>query len=148
VRVSSLGNSGGGLADYSVFSDEKVYTVYLDMRKTLDDPAPSWTLQYAVLRPPNDPSPTSELTPPFPATKEIPKLSPEVLVRYSGRVVVVYGIIDSQGKFQELTVKDSPDDQLDVPIIVALRKWSFRPAELNGQPIAIKVLLGITLSPE
>ena len=27
----------------------------------------------------------------------------------------------------------------------ALSKWVFRPAQLNGQPVAVKVLLGIPL---
>ena len=49
-------SSGGGLSDFGVFQNQKVYTVYLDMRATDDDAAPSWTLQYAVLQPTPDPS--------------------------------------------------------------------------------------------
>jgi hypothetical protein len=31
------------------------------------------------------------------------------------------------------------------PIVQALSKWLFRPAQLNNQPVAVKVLVGIPL---
>jgi hypothetical protein len=31
------------------------------------------------------------------------------------------------------------------PIVEALNTWVFRPAQLNNQPVAVKVLLGIPL---
>src|SRR6059058_2453562 len=148
MTISSLGNNGGGLADYGVFSDERVYTVYLDMRQTLEDPAPAWTLLYAPLREPNDAAPIEGVTPPFPSHKEMPKLSDELLQRYDGRQVVVYAIINTEGRFEQLTVKESPTVELNAPVLHALRRWTFRPAQLAGKPVALKVLLGITLAAE
>ena len=148
MTISSLGTSGGGLADYGVFSDEKVYTVYLDMRQTLEDPAPAWTLQYAPLRGPNDAAPIEGVTPPFPSHKEMPKLSDELLRRYDGRQVVVYAMINPEGRFEQLTVKDSPGVELNAPILHALRRWVFRPAQFGGKPVTLKALLGITLAAE
>jgi len=148
MTISSLGNNGGGLADYGVFSDERVYTVYLDMRQTLEDPAPAWTLQYAPLREPNDAAPIEGVTPPFPSHKEMPKLSDELLQRYDGRQVVVYAVINTEGRFEQLIVKESPTVELNAPILHALRRWTFRPAQLAGKPVALKVLLGITLAAE
>jgi hypothetical protein len=43
-------------------------------------------------------------------------------------------------------VKPSPDDQLDKPVFDALGKWIFRPAEMNGSPVAVKVFWGIPLA--
>jgi hypothetical protein len=146
MTISSLGNNGGGLADYGVFSDEKVYTVYLDMRQTLEDPAPAWSLQYAPIKAADDPAPNETVTPPFPAHKEMPKLSDELLQRYDGRQVVVYGVISAEGRFEQLTVKDSPSVELNAPILHALRRWTFRPAQLGGKPVALKALLGMTLA--
>src|SRR5216117_729543 len=146
MTISSLGNNGGGLADYGVFSDERVYTVYLDMRQTLEDPAPAWTLQYAPLREPNDAAPIEGVTPPFPSHKEMPKLSDELLQRYDGRQVVVYAVINTEGRFEQLTVKESPTVELNAPILHALRRWTFRPAQFGGKPVALKTLLGITLA--
>jgi hypothetical protein len=148
MTISSLGNNGGGLADYGVFSDERVYTVYLDMRQTLEDPAPAWTLQYAPLRDPNDAAPIESVTPPFPSHKEMPKLSDELLQRYDGRQVVVYALINTEGRFEQLIVKESPTVELNAPILHALRRWTFRPAQVGGKPVALKTLLGITLAVE
>jgi hypothetical protein len=146
MTISSLGNNGGGLADYGVFSDEKVYTVYLDMRQTLEDPAPAWTLQYAPVREPNDAAPIEGVTPPFPSHKEMPKLSDELLQRYDGRQIVVYALINTEGRFEQLTVKESPSVELNAPVLHALRRWIFRPAQFGGKPAALKTLLGITLA--
>jgi len=146
MTISSLGNNGGGLADYGVFSDEKVYTVYLDMRQTLEDPAPAWTLLYAPLRGPDDAGSIDGVTPPFPSYKEMPKLSDELFQRYDGRQVVVYALINTEGRFEELTVKESPTVELNAPILHALRRWTFRPAQVGGKSIALKALLGITLA--
>jgi hypothetical protein len=148
MTISSLGNNGGGLADYGVFSDERVYTVYLDMRQTLEDPAPAWTLQYAPLRDPNDAAPVEGVSPPFPSHKEMPKLSDELLQRYDGRQVVVYALLNTEGRFEQLTVKESPTVELNAPILHALRRWTFRPAQVGGKPVALKTLLGITLAVE
>ena len=49
ITITSSG--GGGLPDFGVFQDEKIYTVYLDMRANDTDCTPSWTLQYAVQQP-------------------------------------------------------------------------------------------------
>jgi hypothetical protein len=42
-------------------------------------------------------------------------------------------------------VKQTPDVRVSDPIVQALSKWVFRPAQLNNQPVAVKVLLGIPL---
>ena len=52
VNIVSTASSGGGLPDLGIFHNEKVYTVFLDMRATDEDHAPSWILQYAVQQPP------------------------------------------------------------------------------------------------
>ena len=146
MTISSLGNNGGGLADYGVFSDEKVYTVYLDMRQTLEDPAPAWTLLYAPLKGLIDAVPIEDVAPPFPSYKEMPKLSDELLRRYDGRQVVVYAVINTEGRFEQLTVKDGPTVEVNAPILHALRRWTFRPAQVGGKPVPLKTLLGITLA--
>ncbi len=155
MTIVSTASSGGGLAEMGVFSNEKVYTVFLDMRLTVEDPAPSWTLQYALLRQPGADAGTGSgvtrsqqrLAPPFPVVKEMPQLPAELVHKYSHRLVVVYAIMDTDGKLEQVSVKQSPDARLIAPVLEALQKWVFRPAELNGQPVSLKILLGIPLSP-
>jgi len=150
MTVVSLASSGGGLPDVGVFTDEKVYTVYVDMRATPEDPAPSYTLQYALLQPPSggdSASAQAGFTPPYPVKKEIPEMNAELIRRYIRRLVIVYATMGTDGKLQKLTVRESPDVRFNRPILVALNHWSFRPAQLNGQPVALKVLIGIPILP-
>jgi len=53
----------------------------------------------------------------------------------------------ADGKLQKLSVRESPDVGFNRPILAALIHWSFRPAQLNGQPVALKILLGISILP-
>ena len=150
MTVVSLASSGGGLPDVGAFSDEKVYTVYVDMRATPEDPAPSYTLQYALLQPPagaDSASPQVGLTPPYPVKKEIPEMNAELIRRYIRRLVIVYATMGTDGKLQKLSVRESPDVRFNRPILAALNQWRFRPAQLNGQPVALKVLVGIPILP-
>src|SRR5437879_2941829 len=146
MTISSLGNNGGGLAYYGLFTDDRGYTVYLDWRQTLEDPAPAWTLLYAPLKGLIDAVPIEDVAPPFPSYKEMPKLSDELLRRYDGRQVVVYAVINTEGRFEQLTVKDGPTVEVNAPILHALRRWTFRPAQVGGKPVPLKTLLGITLA--
>ncbi len=149
MTVVATASSGGGLPDFGVFADEKVYTVYLDM-SSADDPAPALTLQYALLRDPSADSGASRsaegLMPPFPVVKDMPQFPVELVQKYLRRLIVVYAIMDTRGKLQQMLVMQSPDDRLTSRILAALNKWVFRPAELKGQPVSVKVLLGFPLS--
>jgi len=140
--VSSAG-SGGGLPDLGVFAREQVYTVYLDMKDAKGAAAPSWTMQYALV--PAPASPTS-LTPPFPIVKEPPNFPTELVRKYVRQLVVMYAVIDAQGKLQQVSVKQSPDPLLNQPALAALSKWTFRPAQVNGSPVSVKILVGIPVS--
>jgi hypothetical protein len=153
MTILSTASSGGGLADFGVFSNEKVYTVYIDIRQTAEDRSPSWTLQYAPLREAAENGAdrgSSEspglLVSPFAVTKEMPQLPVELIHKYSRRLIVVYAIIDTEGKLERMSVKQSPDARLSEPLLEALSKWVFQPAQLDGQPVATKVLLGIPLA--
>ena len=160
LTVVATGSSGGGLRDFGVFYDEPVYTVYVDMSQP-GDPAPSWTLEYAVLRKPPapviDPSqPISvKMTPqtqnrlvaPFAAAKEAPQLPADAIAKYEGQMIVVFALISTEGKLEKMHVMQSPNVELSRLVLDALAKWVFQPALLNGQPAAVKVLLGIPLAP-
>ncbi|MBZ5526884.1 MAG: energy transducer TonB [Acidobacteriia bacterium] len=154
LTIVSTASSGGGLGDYGVFANEQVYTVYIDVRRTLESMTPSWTLQCAVLRGAGAITIEGQETganqqgfvPPIPITKELPELPAELVQDHLRELVVIYGVIDTAGKLKQLTVKQSPDGQLSRGLLRALDKWLFRPAELNGRPVPVKVLLGIPLA--
>jgi TonB family protein len=157
LTIVSTGTSGGGLPSFDVFSHEQIYTVYLDMRRTEMDSAPSWTLEFAVLpgasyevRENAKPTQVQQgLVLPFPTLKQYPPFPAETVRKHRGEMVIVYGIINTDGKLEQATVKQSPDPASNETVLAALSKWTFRPARLNGAPVPVKVLMGIPLwSPE
>jgi hypothetical protein len=155
MTITSTASSGGGLPDFGVFQNEKVYTVYLDMRANDEDPAPSWTLQYAVLQPQADSAAsggTSDRirgtpTPPYAILKEIPELTAQLASKCAHQLIVASAIMNVAGKLEQVSVKRTPDSQLIAPLIEALNNWTFEPAQIDGKPVALKILLGIRFAP-
>ncbi len=151
--VVSTENSGGGLPYFGVFSNAQINTVYLDMRQTETDTAPFWTLEFVVPRGiAIQANPAKELDEshegfvlPVPVVKEQPALPLELVRRHIGKMVIVYTVINVEGKMEQPSVKESPDPLLNQPVLDALSKWVFRPGVLNGDPVAVKALLGIPL---
>ncbi|PSH05229.1 MAG: hypothetical protein CXZ00_03515 [Acidobacteria bacterium] len=142
ITIIASGSSGGGFRDFGVFRNEPAYTVYLDMADA-GVSGPSWTLQYALYSVPNQ---HGLLIPPYAISKALPRLSPESARRNRGSMVVVYGVINPQGKFEDLRVMQSPDGELNPLLLQALQKWTFKPAEVEGTRVAVKVLLGVPVS--
>ncbi len=151
VTILSTEASGGGLPFFGVFSSSRIYTVFLDMRKTETEKAPSWPLEYAVPQSkPEQPKsiedpPNQGLVLPFPAFKERPALPTELVRQYPGRMIVVFAIINTQGKMEQVSIKESPNPELNKPVLDALAKWVFRPAQLDGENVAVELLMGIPL---
>jgi hypothetical protein len=86
---------------------------------------------------------------PFPTFKVQPALPVDLIRKYSGKMVIVYGVVNTQGKMEQIAVKQSPDPLFNEPVTSVLSKWTFRPARLNGQIVPVKLLMGIPLwSPE
>jgi hypothetical protein len=147
MTITSTASSGGGLPDFGVFHNQKVYTVYLDMRASDDDSAPSWTLQYAVLQP-SDPNAIRIIgvpTPPYAALKQVPELTPELAGSCAGKLIVVAGLLNTDGKFEHLSVKKTPDPRINTLVTEALGNWTFQPSQIEGNPVPLKVMLGIRL---
>jgi hypothetical protein len=153
MNIVSTASSGGGLPDLGVFHNEKVYTVFVDMRATDEDHAPSWILQYAVQQPPpGDPDANGRTringvpTPPYAMLKEIPEFAPDVLSKYAHKVIVASAIMNTSGKLEQVSIPQNSEDALVGPLLAALRQWLFQPAQIDGQPVSLKILLGIRFS--
>ena len=153
VAIITTERSGGGLPDFGVFSDEQVHTVFFDMRRTIEDRAPVWTVEYGVPRGTRvqvNPAGANEVVQgfllPFPVGRAKPLFPPELVARYRGRNVIAYAVIDAGGELEQVVVRESPDDRLVGPVLEALEEWTFRPASLDGRPVPVKMLLGIPVS--
>jgi hypothetical protein len=153
VAVVSTENSGGGLPYVGVFSNEQIYTVYLDMRETDSVSSHSWTFEFALIQN-TTASATISFEPeksekglalPSPEEKLQPVLPIELVRRHLNQLVLVYGVISVEGKMEQISVKQTPDAQLNAPLVECLSKWVFHPALIDGKPVAAKVLIGIPL---
>jgi TonB family protein len=147
MTVVANGGSGGGFKDYGVFRDEASYTVYLDMADA-GVRGSGWALQYALDLHPAAPSAMAsrshgKLVPPYATSKSLPNFSPEVAKRGHGETIVVFGVINRQGRFEDLRIMHSPDTGLNQFMLDALKKWTFRPAEVDGAQVSVKILLGV-----
>ena len=148
MTITSTASSGGGLPDFGIFQNEKVYTVYLDMRANDEDRTPSWTLQYAVLQP-QTPDAGERIrgtpTPPYATLKQVPEFTAELASKCAHQLIVASAILNVTGQLEQVTVKQAPDPQVNAPLIEALKNWTFQPAQVDGNPVALKILLGIRL---
>jgi hypothetical protein len=61
--------------------------------------------------------------------------------------VFITGTIDETGKLQSLR-SIRTEDARSQPAIHALQQWEFLPAQLDGRPVASKVLIGVTVVEE
>jgi len=148
AAVSASGNtasSGGGLEDFGVFDNERVFTVYIPMKRTPDAEDPTWTLQYALQDASLVTSGDPQVAAPSAVMREWPQIPEELEKKYSQRQVVISAIVDKDGKVSHVVVKQTPDARVSNPIVEAVEKWVFRPAQFNNQPVAVKILLGIPL---
>jgi hypothetical protein len=144
MTIISTATSGGGLADFGVFSDEKVYTVFMDMRENAEERVPAWTLQYAPLSRSGGAF-RGAVVAPSPLIRPRPQLPTPLLHKYAHAVIVISALLGTAGHLEEISVKQTPDAQLIPAILTALNNWSFQPAEVDGKAIPIKILLGIPL---
>jgi outer membrane biosynthesis protein TonB len=60
-------------------------------------------------------------------------------------MIVVSGVLTTAGKLEQLLVKKSPDPQVNDAVTEALSNWTFQPAQIGGNPVSLKILLGIRL---
>jgi len=146
MNIVSTANSGGGLPDLGFFHNEKVYTVFLDMRSDEFDSTPSWTLQYAVLQPEDEGTDAVKIlgtpTPPYATLKDIPEFSSDVVKQCGREQIIMSAIMDTSGRLKQIAVLRSPAADVIAPLAEALQHWMFEPAKIDGRPVALKVLLG------
>lgn len=145
LTIMSTGNSGGGLRDFGVFYNQTVYTDYLALKESSEPYAPPFVLQFALIEPLSGPG--DVLTHPRPTNEVLPNWPEEIAARYIGEMVVVYAVIAEDGRIRDARVLESPSTRLNSPLLSALAQWTFRPAAINGQPAAVKALLGVPIVP-
>jgi hypothetical protein len=136
ITIVSGGSSGGPSRDAGVFArNETVYTVYISMADVGGGSA--WSMQYACATPGS-----FGLLVPAVAQKKVPAVLPPADGVAPTAPVQITGIIDETGKPQNLRSVRAADAASSAAIR-ALEQWQFEPAQLEGRPVALKVLIGV-----
>jgi periplasmic protein TonB len=81
--------------------------------------------------------------PPVPVRTVPPDYPDELRREGVSGLVMVKCTIDEQGNVVEPAVEKSSNPAFEKPALAALKKWKFKPAKLDGAPVAIKVSIPI-----
>lgn len=142
LTIVSGGSSGGASRDLGVFGrSETVYTVYIPMADA--GGGPDWSMEYALMN--SDHAGNGLLAPPV-AVKKIQAIAPKTDLTANPALVFVTGIIDEKGMPLALRAILALGARSQ-SAVSALSQWEFRPAQLDGNPVASKVLIGVTVIP-
>ncbi len=144
LTIISGGNSGGASRDLGVFArTETVYTVYIPMTDV--GGGPDWSLQYALVgsAPTQSSSLNGMLTPPV-VLKKVQATQPKTELASDVGPVFIAGVIDESGKLQALRPLRVVDARARAAV-GALAQWEFLAAQLDGKPVASKVLVGVRI---
>jgi TonB family protein len=86
----------------------------------------------------------SSISHPKPTFAPDPEYSEQARLKNYMSVVKIAGTVDPQGSFTDLCLMEAAGVGLDDKAFEAVRRWQFEPATLNGQPVAVRILVEVT----
>lgn len=126
--------------DNQIFGLRHRYSIRLSM-PNLNSAIGSWIMRYARLN--STPGTDENVTPPEPLHKVDPAYPATYVHDRIEGVVVLYGVIHSDGSVGNVRVLEGFDPVLDESARVALAQWRFRPATRNGVPVDVEVVVRV-----
>ena len=85
----------------------------------------------------------SKTEPPVPVRTASPDYPDELRREGVSGLVMVKCEIDASGNVTSAEVEKSSNSAFEKPAVAAVKKWKFKPAKQDGNPIAIKVSIPI-----
>jgi protein TonB len=70
-------------------------------------------------------------------------VAPQVSWYDVGQTVQVQFVVDTTGHTENISIKSAADRDLGDAVVDAVKLWRFEPAQLNGAPVATKVILPV-----
>lgn len=136
VLVESSGSEAFAEAE-GVLSGRLVYTVYVRAGARKE-----WILQYCLPRVVEQRQPLTGKTPPLEAPFPFLMLRPDLTFGPDLDYLIVHGLVTVLGKLDHLTYVIAPVEQVEKDLLLhSLQQWEIRPGKLDGQPVALEVLL-------
>src|SRR6266496_5874431 len=81
--------------------------------------------------------------PPVPVRTVPPEYPDELRREGVSGLVMIKCSIDAQGNVSEAEVEKSSNAAFEKPAVAAVKKWKFKPAKQDGNPVAVKVSIPI-----
>jgi periplasmic protein TonB len=81
--------------------------------------------------------------PPVPVRTVAPTVPRDFAAGGAAGLVTVSLLIDDKGNVTETSVVKSTHKELEDPAMDAVRKWRFKPAKKDGNPVAVRVAIPI-----
>jgi hypothetical protein len=135
VRIESSGSETVAEAE-GILSGKVVYTVYVRAGARKE-----WILQYCLPEAVERRLPATkavEIEAPYPFMI----LRPDIAFGSDTDYLIVHGIVTALGRFGQLSYVLAPEEQTDKDLLLhSLQQWQLRPGTLDGQPIALEILL-------
>lgn len=79
--------------------------------------------------------------PPVPVRTVAPDYPYELRREGIAGVVTISCVIDARGNVTDVTVEKSTNPAFNNSAVAALKKWKFKPATLEGEPVAQKIII-------
>jgi TonB family protein len=132
-----------GAKPEAIFASRHVYALHVNM-PNLNSATGSWILNFSELGgSTRHVAATDELVSPQPIRKVDPKYPPTLIAEHVEGEVVLYGVIQRDGSVGSIQLVKGVDEQLDENAKKAFAQWKFRPAEKQGETLAVEVIAHI-----
>jgi len=136
VFVESSASQGFPEAE-GVLTGKLVYTVYVRAGRRKE-----WMLQYCLPREVEQRIAANRKTPPLEAPYPYLMLRLDLSFGPDIDYLIVHGMVTTVGKFDQLAYVIAPAEQTEAgQLLHSLQQWLIRPGKLDGQPVALEVLL-------
>jgi hypothetical protein len=122
-----------------ILSGKLVYTVYVGAGARKD-----WILQYCLPRDVERKTGRAGKIPPLEAPFPFMMLRPSLAFGPDTDFLMIRGIASALGRFDQLGYVIAPDEKAVADqLLHSLQQWQLRPAKLDGEPVAVEILLVI-----
>lgn len=123
----------------TIFGRKKYYSMVLNM-PNLTSMRGSWVMRFAEL---HESSLPGDLTVPVAIVKIDPAYSAEMMRTRVEGVVMLYAMIRTDGRVENVRVLRGVESRLDANAVAALSRWLFHPARKNGVAVAAEAVVQI-----
>jgi protein TonB len=132
----------GVYSDFLRIADEQSAAARAAMGPSGSDP------NSPILLRPDIYSDVDRIQPPVPVQRDVPRWTPpDAAARQTTHRGHVEIVVDETGAVESVAVADSVHANYDASLLEAARKWRYRPATRNGQPVRYRLLTEVVLRP-